>query len=150
MQRSGFMAVVLRSWGSALAVLAAAALVAGISWSGGATAGAVLQFLLLAVLALLISPLAFPRSISAAEAAGAGKPIVYWRPGCQFCLRLRFSLFGSARRASWVNIWTDPEAAAAVRAVADGNETVPTVVAGGETRVNPSPHWVREHLADRQ
>jgi mycoredoxin len=142
------MAFVLRSWGSALAVLAGGVLVAGISWSTGGTVGAVLQFLLFAVLAAVISPLVFPRSVSAAEAARAGKPIVYWRPGCQFCLRLRFSLFGSARRASWVNIWTDPEAAAAVRAAADGNETVPTVVAGAETRVNPSPQWVRQQLAD--
>ena len=131
-------------------VLAAGVVVAVISWSGGATVGAVLQLALFAVLAALFSPLVFPRSVSAADAARAGKPIIYWRPGCQFCLRLRFALFGSARRASWVNIWTDPEAAAAVRTAAAGNETVPTVVACGETRVNPSPRWVREQLTGRQ
>ncbi|MGW7680904.1 glutaredoxin domain-containing protein [Kribbella sp. NPDC054772] len=98
------------------------------------------------LLGLLFSPVAFPRSVSVAEAGRAGKPIVYWRPGCQFCLRLRFALLGSAGGASWVNIWSDPKAAAAVRAVADGNETVPTVVVGGESRVNPAPRWVRDQL----
>ena len=98
------------------------------------------------VLAFLFSPLVFPRSVSAAEAAVGGKPIVYWRPGCQYCLRLRLVLIGAAGRASWVNIWADPDAAAAVRAVADGNETVPTVVVDGVGRVNPGPRWVRERL----
>ncbi|HZX05360.1 glutaredoxin domain-containing protein [Kribbella sp.] len=141
------MAVVLRSWGSGVVVLAAGIVLAVVTWTGGSPGGAVTQLVLFAVLAAVFSPLVFPRSVSAAEAARAGKPIVYWRPGCQFCLRLRFALVGSARRASWVNIWADPEAAAAVRAVADGNETVPTVVVGGESRVNPSPRWVRERLA---
>jgi hypothetical protein len=37
-----------------------------------------------------------------------------------------------------VNIWEDPEAAARVRAVARGNETVPTVFVGEHALVNPS------------
>lgn len=36
-----------------------------------------------------------------------------------------------------VDIWQDPAAAAAVRAVADGNETVPTVHVAGQWLVNP-------------
>jgi mycoredoxin len=99
-----------------------------------------------AVIALLLSPLVFPRSLTHAaareRAAADGRPIVYWRPGCQFCLRLRLRLGASAGKVHWVNIWKDPEAAAAVRAIADGNETVPTVVVGGEARVNPDPAWV--------
>jgi hypothetical protein len=35
------------------------------------------------------------------------------------------------------HIWQDPAAAAAVRAVADGNETVPTVHVAGQWLVNP-------------
>ncbi|MFF0341577.1 glutaredoxin domain-containing protein [Kribbella sp. NPDC004875] len=101
------------------------------------------------VLAVVLSPLVFPRSVSVVEAARVGKPVIYWRPGCQFCLRLRFTLLGSAGGASWVNIWSDPAAAAAVRAVADGNETVPTVLVGSESRVNPAPRWVREQLEHR-
>jgi hypothetical protein len=37
-----------------------------------------------------------------------------------------------------VNIWEDPQAAARVRSVAGGNETVPTVVVGYRALVNPS------------
>jgi hypothetical protein len=36
------------------------------------------------------------------------------------------------------NIWADDDAAAFVRSVANGNETVPTVRVGPESRVNPT------------
>ncbi|MFV5993944.1 hypothetical protein ACNPQM_16185 [Streptomyces sp. NPDC056231] len=41
-----------------------------------------------------------------------------------------------------MNIWRDPEAAAFVRSVADGNETVPTVSVAGHAMVNPSKRQV--------
>lgn len=44
------------------------------------------------------------------------------------------------------NIWDDPEAAAFVRSVADGNETVPTVVVGRDAMVNPSISQVLDAL----
>jgi glutaredoxin len=44
------------------------------------------------------------------------------------------------------NIWTDDEAAAFVRSVAGGNETVPTVVVGGTAMVNPTIDQVLEAL----
>nr|AGC72393.1 hypothetical protein [uncultured bacterium A1Q1_fos_15] len=37
-----------------------------------------------------------------------------------------------------VNIWENPDAAAFVRSVARGNETVPTVTVGDVSMVNPS------------
>jgi glutaredoxin len=37
-----------------------------------------------------------------------------------------------------INIWEDPHAAARVRSVAGGNETVPTVFIGEHAMVNPS------------
>lgn len=40
------------------------------------------------------------------------------------------------------NIWDDPEAAAVVRSIANGNETVPTVVVGEARMVNPSASQV--------
>jgi hypothetical protein len=43
-----------------------------------------------------------------------------------------------------VDIWKDPEAAAAVRAVAGGNETVPTVHVAGRWLVNPKAPAVEE------
>lgn len=67
---------------------------------------------------------------------------VYWRPGCTFCMRLRLYLGLRRLRPKMVNIWKDPDAAAFVRSVADGNETVPTVVMDGKAHVNPSPRKV--------
>ncbi|MCQ9134683.1 glutaredoxin domain-containing protein [Streptomyces hilarionis] len=116
--------------------------------SPGAAAALLLAFLGLAGVS---SPLLFPRSVSAQEAqrrsAVDGRPVVYWRPGCTYCIRLRMRLGRSARRLHWVDIWRDPAGAAAVRAVNDGNETVPTVVVAGRSHTNPDPDWVREQLA---
>jgi hypothetical protein len=55
------------------------------------------------------------------------------------------------------NIWENPEAASFVRSVADGNETVPTVVIGSTALVNPGAanvvkvlETVAPHLLDPQ
>ncbi|MEU7861082.1 glutaredoxin domain-containing protein [Nonomuraea sp. NPDC049141] len=64
--------------------------------------------------------------------------VVYWRPGCKYCMRLRMRLRFTRWRHAEVNIWRDPDAAAFVRSVADGNETVPTVTVAGKAMVNPS------------
>lgn len=117
----------------------------------GSTGTGVTLLVWFALLAAVNSPLVFPRSIGAREAqhrsADDGRPVVFWRPGCTYCLRLRFRLGHRARRAHWVNIWRDPAGAAAVRAVNDGDETVPTVVVAGRAHVNPDPAWVREQLS---
>ena len=77
-----------------------------------------------------------------------GCVIVYWRPGCFFCTRLRLRLGALADEATWVDIWADPAAAAFVRDVNDGAETVPTVILpDGEACTNPDPALVRGHLA---
>ncbi|MEU2127989.1 glutaredoxin domain-containing protein [Streptomyces sp. NPDC018352] len=116
--------------------------------SPGEAAAILLVFVLLAG---VNSPLVFPRSIGALEArrrsAVDGRPVVYWRSGCKYCLRLRIRLGRSARRLHWVDIWRDPDGAAAVRAANDGNETVPTVVVAGRPHVNPDVEWVREQLS---
>lgn len=91
-----------------------------------------------------------PASVSAAEAASAaeaGRVVVYWRPGCPFCKRLQLVLGRRGRNAVWVDIHQDPDAAAFVRSVNDGNETVPTVVIDGVAHTNPSPLLVRRRLA---
>lgn len=69
--------------------------------------------------------------------------VVYWRPGCMFCGRLQFALwragFGSSH-VDWVDIWDDPEAAAYVRDLNEGAETVPTVILpDGSACTNPGP-----------
>jgi mycoredoxin len=45
-----------------------------------------------------------------------------------------------------LDIWQDAEAAASVRAVANGNETVPTVNIGETWLVNPSVDDIRNVL----
>ena len=68
---------------------------------------------------------------------------VYSRPGCPYCTTLKMGLKRSRTPFRDVNIWNDPQAAAFVRSVANGNETVPTVTIGEVSLVNPSAGRVR-------
>ena len=88
-------------------------------------------------------------SATHAEAVAAGHRGVwiYHRAGCPFCLRLTLSLGRRASRARSIDIWADSDAAAYVRSVNDGNETVPTVVVDGVPHANPPPAEVRAALA---
>jgi mycoredoxin len=72
--------------------------------------------------------------------------VVYARPGCPFCTILRHDLAKAGIEYAERDIWADPEAAAAVRAVANGNETVPTVNIGDVWLVNPSVDEVQRVL----
>jgi mycoredoxin len=141
----------MRAWiWPLLLMLGGSATATGLIFRGspGAATALLLVFVLLAG---VNSPLMFPRSIGALEAqrrsAVDGRPVVFWRPGCTYCLRLRIRLGRSARQLHWVDIWRDSAGAAAVRAVNDGNETVPTVVVAGQSHTNPDPEWVREQLS---
>ena len=80
--------------------------------------------------------------------AGGGEITVYWRPGCPFCSSLRGRLHRAGLPFREVNIWDDPNAAAFVRSVARGNETVPTVSVGKVNLVNPSARRVIEVAAN--
>jgi glutaredoxin-like protein len=71
---------------------------------------------------------------------------LYWRPGCAFCSILRHRLHRAGIAAEEHDIWSDPAAAAFVRSVARGNETVPTVVVDGIALVNPSGREVLARL----
>jgi len=70
----------------------------------------------------------------------------YWRPGCPFCMSLERSLNKLGLPLNKKNIWDDPEDAATVRSIADGNETVPTVVIGQAQMVNPSAGQVLQAI----
>jgi glutaredoxin len=70
--------------------------------------------------------------------------VLCWRPGCPFCAGLKRRLRQLGVRTTEVNIWSDPDAAAAVRAVAGGNETVPAVFIGETSMVNPTASQVLE------
>ncbi|MFC9132757.1 glutaredoxin domain-containing protein [Streptomyces sp. NPDC057099] len=86
-----------------------------------------------------------------------GGVVIYWRPLCTYCMKLLTQLRFTRLRYTKVNIWRNPDAAAFVRSVAEGNETVPTVTVAGRAMVNPSkrelleaveayaPHLLREN-----
>lgn len=136
-----------------LLVLCGSAAATGLFFKGSPGA-AVALLLLFVLLAGVNSPLIFPRSAGALEAqhrsAVDGRPVVFWRPGCTYCLRLRIRLGRDAHRLYWVDIWRDPAGAATVREANGGNETVPTVVVDGRPHTNPDPAWVREQLSPRR
>jgi len=71
----------------------------------------------------------------------------YWRPGCPFCLALRYGLRRAGVELNKINSWQDPDAAARVRGITGGDETVPTVVAGDRELVNPSVEEVLQAIA---
>lgn len=134
----------VRSWWPAALVLlvsGAAVVVRIVRGEPGEAALVALAGLLVLV---LFSPLAFPR-----RTARERPVVVYYRPGCPYCLRLRAALGARAGRARWVDIWADPGAAAYVRSVNGGNETVPTVVVDGVPRIDPAPATVRAALEPR-
>ncbi len=70
----------------------------------------------------------------------------YWRPGCGFCTGLERRLRSAGIPLDKHNIWEHAEAAATVRSIANGNETVPTVVVGARAMVNPSASRVLEAI----
>jgi len=70
----------------------------------------------------------------------------YWRPGCGFCKSLERSLIRLGIPLEKHNIWEDTEAAAVVRSITGGGETVPTVVVGDARLVNPSADAVVEAI----
>lgn len=78
----------------------------------------------------------------------AGNAVVFWKPGCAFCefllLRLR-----SEERVTWVNVWKDKDANAAVRAANNGDELTPTALIGDRVLRNPSAGEVIAALGKR-
>lgn len=141
----------VRRWSSAIILLFCGLLLGGAQAMSGSPGLGVLLFVLFGAAALALSPRSFPQALTDAAAREAaardGRPIVYWRPGCPFCLRLRATLGRDARELHWVDIWADPDGAASVRAVTGGDETVPTVVVGDKSYVNPAPSLVRGLIA---
>ncbi|MFG3244970.1 glutaredoxin domain-containing protein [Streptomyces sp. NPDC048187] len=140
-----------RAWTSpVLLLIAGAGAAAGLFRQGRPGTGAVLV-LVFVLLAVMTSPLLFPRPIGALEArrrsAADGRPVVFWRPGCAYCMRLRIRLGRKARRLYWVDIWRDEAGAELVRGINDGNETVPTLLVADRPYTNPDPAWVREQVS---
>jgi mycoredoxin len=128
-----------------------AVLVAGWEAARGHLVTAIVSLTGLGALAWWMSPWRAPGGASQREVEARATDergvVVYWRPGCPFCERLRHGLGQDGReRVTWVDIWSDPDAAAYVRSVNDGDETVPTVLADGVAHTNPDVSTVREML----
>ncbi|KUG62245.1 MULTISPECIES: glutaredoxin domain-containing protein [Kocuria] len=134
----------VRSWWLAVLVLLVTGAAVAVRLGRGEPGEAGIVLLAGAAGVAVCSPLVFPRRGAAPDAV-----TVYYRPGCGYCLRLRASLGSLARRARWVDIWADPEAAAYVRSVNGGDATVPTVVLDGVPHTNPPPATVRAALEHR-
>lgn len=132
----------LRRWSLAGLTATLGVLIAVVKTGDGAPGTAALLLAVFLGLAVVLSPLAFPR-----PAPVDNRPVVYWRPGCVYCLRLRARLGPDAGRLNWIDIWQDPAAAATVREITGGDEIVPTVVIGGQAHVNPDPSWIRDQVA---
>ncbi|MEU3685130.1 glutaredoxin domain-containing protein [Streptomyces sp. NPDC030592] len=140
-----------RAWTAPVLLLIVGAGVAAGSFVRGRGGTGVVLLVVFVLLAGATSPLVFPRSVGAVEArrrsAVDGRPVVFWRPGCAYCMRLRVRLGRRARRLHWVDIWRDEAGAELVREANDGNETVPTLLVAGRTYTNPDPAWVREQVS---
>ena len=78
--------------------------------------------------------------------------VVFWRPGCPFCNRLLRWIDRNGLPTTRRDIWTDAAAAAELRELTGGDETVPTVTIAGQALINPSPRGleaaVLEHAAE--
>lgn len=73
--------------------------------------------------------------------------VIYWRDGCPYRVRLRFTVRRYPDGAAWVNIREDSQAAAFVRTTnQNGYEVTPTVV-DGAALTNPPPESVMEALS---
>lgn len=143
----------VKRWGTSSVFLAAAVVLLVVDLVEGNMLSGVLTAVLLLAGGLVVSPALFPRGPALAraqeQAAERGVPLIYWKAGCSYCIRMRWGLGRAGQRAVWVDIWKDADAAAEVRRLNGGDETTPTVTVGRESRTNPSPAWVREHLALR-
>jgi mycoredoxin len=72
------------------------------------------------------------------------EPVVYYKPGCPFGIRLRFSLTLHRVRHRSVRFRDDEDGAARVRDVNDGLEMSPTVRVGDRWLTNPGWRAVRD------
>ena len=74
--------------------------------------------------------------------------VVYCRPGCPYCVRLRTRLKLGRVPYTAVNIHEHPDAAALVREHNDGDELVPTIRLDGDRWMsNPSYRDLRTAMA---
>lgn len=64
--------------------------------------------------------------------------VVYWQPNCVFCLDLLLRLASTRLHRKTFDIRKDPPGETVHPSVADGSQTVPTIVVAGQALVNLS------------
>lgn len=135
-----------RWWPSVFLAVAAVVFFVGETVGGDLWVGIVAGVALL-VVAWLISPALFPPSAdldTARRRAEEGQaPLVFWKPGCTYCILMRVRVGATGSMVSWVDSSVDAEARAVVRSLNGGNHTTPTVMFLDESRTNPDAAWVR-------
>lgn len=123
-----------RRWVGPIIVLAAAVFSAVTIYGGRSEITAVAMGSVMTWYAWWISPLRRGRHVGHRQArsrAGDDDVIVYWRPGCSYCIRLLWRIDRGVRDdVHWVNIWQDDEAAAFVASLHDGDQVTPTAITG--------------------
>lgn len=89
---------------------------------------------------------AYPDDMTTTPAAD-GSLTLYTTTWCGFCRSLKRALDADGIGYREIDIETDPQAAAFVRSVNNGNQTVPTVVfPDGSAATNPSLKQVKKGL----
>lgn len=99
--------------------------------------------------ALQASPLRRGRHASHRRAlakAEADDVIVYWRPDCTHCEKLRDDLGRMAGDITWVDVTSDERAAEHVASLRDGEVVTPTAVTGVGAQLVATAHWIASHL----
>ncbi|HEX6254320.1 MAG TPA: hypothetical protein VFZ70_00780 [Euzebyales bacterium] len=87
----------------------------------------------------------------AAATAGPYGPVVYWRPGCSYCLKLWRALDRDERdRVTWVNVMADRDASVYVRRFHDGRMVTPTAVMGTGRQIEATASQIRARVARRR
>ncbi len=77
------------------------------------------------------------------------EPVVYFKPGCPFGIRLRAALTLHRVPHRSVRFRNDEDGAAQVRDLNDGNEISPTVNIAGRWLTNPGWREVRDARSNR-
>jgi hypothetical protein len=88
-----------------------------------------------------------PHADAAADAGPYG-PIVYWRPGCSYCMKLRRELDPDERdQVTWVNVMADRDASRYIRRFHDGRMVTPTAVNGRGRQIEATASQIRARIS---
>lgn len=132
----------MRRWLVPGVIAVAGLALAGYQWAAGDPVAALIAAAAGMALGWWFHRLLRPGAHVDLDRVPAGHLVVFWKPGCLYCVRL-LERFESSTGISWVNIRKDPAAARLVREHNGGDELTPTVrTASGEFLSNPSPDEV--------